>query len=70
MTGGAVTGGAVTGGAVTGGAGAGSWVRVVERLSLTGGLGTCDDFGGVLENDVVSLRINVPRMGVTSDGLG
>ena len=45
-------------------------VRVARGLSLTGGLGGGDDLGWLLKKLGLNLRISVPRMGVTSDGMG
>ena len=56
--------------AVSTGLGACSLVSVVKGLSLTGGLVGGDDLGTLPGKMVVSLRINVPRMRVTSDGTG
>ena len=50
------------------GLGACTGVRVAAGLSLTEGLGAGVDLGVLLGKMVVSLRISVPRMGVTSDG--
>ena len=44
-----------------------SRVSVALGGSLTGGLGGGDELGVLLGRTVVSLRISVPRMGVTSD---
>ena len=56
--------------ALSTGLGTPSDVRVTKGLSITGGPVDGDDLGTLLGNMVVSLRINVPRMGVTSDGTG
>jgi len=55
--------------AVATGSGACSRVNVA-RLSLTGGLVGGDDLGTLLGRMVVSLRINVPSIGLTSDSTG
>ena len=52
------------------GFGACSRVSVARGLSLTGGLLGGDDLGMLLGKMMVSLRINVPRMRVTSDSTG
>jgi len=56
--------------AVLTGSGTCSGVRVASELSLTGGLVGADDLGTLLGKMVVSLRINVPRMCVTSEWYG
>ena len=56
--------------AVLTGSGTCSGVRVASELSLTGGLVGAGDLGTLLGKMVVSLRINVPRMGFTSDNTG
>lgn len=52
--------------------GLGTWsgVSVARGLSLTGGLVGAVDLGTLLGKMVDSLRINEPRMRVTSDGTG
>jgi hypothetical protein len=47
-----------------------SLVRVAGGLSLTGGLEDVDGLEGFLGKIVVSLRISVTRIEVTSDGMG
>ena len=53
-----------------GGLGGRSVVRASRRLLLTDGVKGGDVFGSLLGKVAVSLRNNVPRIGVTSDGQG